>query len=87
MQTEHPHLLSSPPDVPKSRRPLSVAVAMTVLIGVFYLLREHWGHVAGYWSYLLLLACPMMHLLHGHSGHRHHARHGKSANRSMPKEE
>ena len=39
---------------------------MVALVGGFYLLREHWNHVAGNWIYLLLLACPLMHLFHGH---------------------
>lgn len=52
--------------------PLGVAGAMAALILTFYLLREHWHHIAGYWSYLLLLACPLMHLFHGgHLGHTH----------------
>ncbi|WP_349770406.1 DUF2933 domain-containing protein [Polaromonas sp.] len=42
---------------------------MVALVGGFYLLREHWSHVAGNWIYLLLLACPLMHLFHGHGGH------------------
>ncbi|MDO9115238.1 MAG: DUF2933 domain-containing protein [Polaromonas sp.] len=50
-----------------------MAVATAALIAGFYLLREHWGHVLGYWPYLLLLACPLMHLMHGH-GHGGHAR-------------
>ena len=45
---------------------------MTGLIVLFFLLREHWAHVGGYWPYLLLLACPLMHLFHGHSGDGHH---------------
>ena len=45
---------------------------MVSLIGLFFLLREHWSHVAGYWSYLILLACPLMHLFHGHGKHHHH---------------
>nr|WP_310676624.1 DUF2933 domain-containing protein [Burkholderia multivorans] len=45
---------------------------MVALIGGFYLLREHWSHVAGNWVYLLLLACPLMHLFHGHGGHGRH---------------
>lgn len=45
---------------------------MAALIGVFFLLREHWAHVAGYWAYLILLACPLMHLFHGHGGHHAH---------------
>lgn len=49
---------------------------MAALVGGFYLLREHWNHVAGSWVYLLLLACPLMHLFHGHGGHGGHRGHG-----------
>lgn len=51
------------------RRPLTLAGATAVVIAVFYLLREHWGHVLGWWPYLLLMLCPLMHLFHGHGGH------------------
>ena len=54
-------------------RPLKSALLMMALVGGFYLLREHWNHVAGNWIYLLLLACPLMHLFHGHGGHGGHA--------------
>ncbi len=54
-------------------RPLKTALLMAALIGGFYLLREHWEHVAGNWLYLLLLVCPLMHLFHGHGGHGDHA--------------
>lgn len=50
-------------------RPLKTALVMVALVGGFYLLREHWDRVAGNWIYLLLLACPLMHLFHGHGGH------------------
>lgn len=53
-------------------RPLKIALLMVALVGGFYLLREHWNHVAGNWVYLLLLACPLMHLFHGHGGHAGH---------------
>ena len=53
------------------RKPASLALLTAALIAAFYLLREHWGHVAGVWPYLLLLACPLMHLVHGHGNHRH----------------
>ena len=67
------------PDARRSRKPLAVALLMVALIVAFYLLREHWGHVAGLWPYLLLLACPLMHLFHGHGrqgNHGSHAGHG-----------
>ncbi len=53
-------------------RPLKTALLMVALVGGFYLLREHWDHVAGNWVYLLLLACPLMHMFHGHGGHGGH---------------
>lgn len=42
-------------------------------IAGFLLLTEHRAHVFGVLPYLLLLACPLMHLFghHGH-GHKHH---------------
>jgi len=46
------------------------------MIGVFYLLKEHYAHVVGYLPYLLLLACPLMHLF-GHGGHGKHHAHGE----------
>jgi len=53
-----------------AHRAVTGALVMTALIGLFFLLREHWTHAAGYWPYLLLLVCPLMHLFHGH-GHDH----------------
>ena len=43
-----------------------------LLIAGFYLLTEHTAHVLGVLPYLLILACPLMHLFmhHGHGGHR-----------------
>jgi hypothetical protein len=59
---------------PPQRKPRAwgAALAMVALIAGFYLLREHWNHVAGSWPYLLLLACPLMHLFHGHGDHGKH---------------
>lgn len=48
------------------------AVLMVGAIAAFFVIREHWQHLAGYWAYLLLLACPVLHVFHGH-GHRHNA--------------
>jgi len=66
--THHEHHPASPP-APRVGRPLNVALLMVALVGGFYLLREHWNHVAGNWAYLLLLACPLMHLFHDHGKH------------------
>ena len=42
-----------------------------LLIALFYLLTEHTAHFFGVLPFLLVLACPVMHLFmhHGHGGH------------------
>ena len=86
-QTEHHH---PPPEAerPPDRAPEAtragfwksktglVAIAF-LLIGGFLLLSEHRAHALGVLPYLLLLACPFLHLfLHGrHGGHGGHGGH------------
>jgi hypothetical protein len=82
MSTDQLHAPNSSAESPRPARALWIAAGMTALIGAFFLLREHWGHVAGYWPYLLLLACPVMHLFHGHGGHGHHGHHDAGTARS-----
>lgn len=40
-------------------------------VALFYLLTEHQAHLFGILPWLILLACPLMHLFmhHGHGGH------------------
>ena len=84
---------TEPDPVPASRgssgpsRSVKTALLMVALVGGFYLLREHWDPVAGNWVYLLLLACPLMHLFHGHGGHGGHGSHGPQPNKSADKED
>lgn len=54
-----------------SSRTWLLMAASLVIIVAFFILREHWGHALGLAPYLLLLACPLMHLFHGHGGHDH----------------
>lgn len=83
----HQHPSASPPERGLGG-PLKIALLMIAAIGVFYLLREHWSHVAGNWIYLLLLACPLMHFFHGgHGGHGGHGDHGAPPNKPGPKED
>jgi hypothetical protein len=39
------------------------------LVGAYFLITEHRAHVYEYLPYVLLLACPLLHLFHGHGGH------------------
>lgn len=51
------------------------AVGLLVIgaVAAYYLLTEHLAHVAGALPWLLLLACPLMHVFmhHGHGAHGH----------------
>ena len=46
------------------------AVAGFLAVAAFFLWTEHGAHLMGALPYLLILACPLMHLLH-HRGHGH----------------
>lgn len=55
------------------------AFAGFVAIAAFFLLEEHRAHLLGLLPYLLLLACPFMHMFmhrgHGHGGGESHEGH------------
>ncbi len=54
----------------------NVALVEFLAIGAIFLVTEHRAHLVGwipYWPYLLLLACPFMHVfMHGGHGHGSH---------------
>lgn len=41
-----------------------------VAVGAYFLITEHRAHLYGALPFLLLAACPLLHLFH-HRGHRH----------------
>ncbi len=45
-----------------------------IAIAGFFVLAGHTAHVLGALPYLLILACPLMHLFHGHGGRHDHAK-------------
>lgn len=49
------------------------ALAGFIVIALFFLLTKHRAHLFGILPYLLLLACPLMHLFHHHGHHGHTA--------------
>lgn len=48
-------------------------------IAAFFLITEHQAHLLGALPFLLLLACPLMHLFmhHGHGAHGSHDEYGE----------
>ena len=55
-----------------------------IAVAAFFLLTEHTAHVMGILPYLLLAACPLMHLFM-HRGH-HHGRHRHPADDEKPRD-
>lgn len=60
-------------DRPADPRRLAWGWWFFAALALFFLLSEHRAHFFGVLPYLLLLACPLMHLFmhhgHGHGGH------------------
>ena len=60
---------------PKSfwKSPLGWAFAGFAAIAAFFLVTEHTAHLFGVLPWLLILACPLMHVFmhRGHGRHRH----------------
>lgn len=63
----------------------SIALIGFLAIAGFFLFAEHRAHLFGALPYLLILACPLLHIF-GHGGHGghgdHHARSGTSEHTS-----
>ena len=68
------HLIKAP----RWYRTRNGQLLLTVLaVAAIYLLVEHWAHALPYLPWLLILACPLMHVFM-HGGHGGHAGHGES---------
>jgi len=65
-----------------------VAIAF-LAITAFLLLSEHRAHALGYLPFLILFACPLLHIfMHGgHGGHTGHAKDGGRSDRSTTSSE
>lgn len=78
---EHEH-----PPVPKFRA--NIVLLGFLAVGGFYLVTEHWAHLLGILPWLLLLACPLMHLFMHHGHHHHHSSNAqRGAEGGFPKAE
>jgi hypothetical protein len=59
------------PSAPVEKRIWRAAAFAIAVMAVYYLLTRHAAHAFGVLPYLLILACPLMHLF-GHRGHSKH---------------
>ena len=67
------------------RSPAGLALLVAVAVGGFYLVTEHTAHLLGALPYLILLACPLMHVFM-HRGHGHHHGHPRSSDDGQPRQ-
>ena len=72
----HDHLDHNERDEGAWRTRAKWAFGGFLVVAAFFLLAEHRAHVLSYVPWLILLACPLMHVfMHGkhggHGGHRH----------------
>ena len=63
---------------PFLKTPGGLVLIAFLAIAVFFLWQEHRAHLLGVLPYLLLLACPLLHVFmhRGHGGHGGHGDHG-----------
>ena len=57
---------------PRSNSLVNWMIVGLVLVAAYFVIGEHWVHIAPFFPFLIFLSCPLMHLFmhHGH-GHRH----------------
>lgn len=57
------------------KSPAGIVLVGFLAVAAFFLMTEHTAHLFGILPWLLLAACPLMHLFmhHGHGGHSGHA--------------
>jgi peptidoglycan/LPS O-acetylase OafA/YrhL len=77
--------MSDRAQTPWWRTPYGIVLCGFLAVAGFFLLTEHTAHVFGALPYLLLAACPLMHMFmhHGH-GHQHGGDDGQDRDRQAP---
>jgi len=88
MNHEHRH---EPDNGKKTKPSMKWVFVGFALIAAYFLITEHRAHLSGWLSsygiWLLLLACPVLHMfMHGgHGGHGGHASHGNDGGEASDK--
>ena len=62
------------------RSPAGIALCVFLAIAAYFLIAEHKAHVVTFLPWLLLLACPLLHVFM-HGGHGGHGGHGRGDTR------
>ncbi len=71
MQHDHEHYHRPEEHEPKVsfwKTPGGITLIFFLVVGGYFLVREHWAHIGSNWIWLVLLACVVMHIFM-HGGH------------------
>lgn len=68
----------------RSSQTVNWLIVGLVLVAAYFVIGEHWVHVAPYFPFLIFLACPLMHLFMHHGHGHHHDSAGDSRNVPPP---
>jgi hypothetical protein len=80
---DHEHYHRPENKQPWWKTPFGLACIFFFAVAGYFLITEHAAHIGSNWIYLILLACPLMHIfMHGghggHGGHDHNHNHNHS---------
>lgn len=81
----HQHDSSNQPQANRLSLPIKLVLYVSIAIIAYFLITEHWAHLAGFLPYSLLFICIFMHLFM-HGAHGGHGRHGGSSSPSFAKD-
>jgi hypothetical protein len=70
--------MSEQVETPWWRTPFGLVLCGFLAVAAFFLITEHTAHLFSVLPWLLVAACPLMHLFM-HHGHGDHSGHGRSA--------
>lgn len=76
MQHDHEHYHRPHNEVSFWKTPGGITLIFFLVVGGYFLIKEHAAHIGDNWIWLILLLCPAMHMfMHGghggHGGHKH----------------
>jgi len=86
MQHDPMHGSNGPTPPPFWRSRLGLGWLVFAAVAGWFLWAEHRAHLLGALPYLILLACPLMHVFmhHGHHGHHHGGGAGPGGSQDRP---
>ncbi|MBL6748915.1 MAG: DUF2933 domain-containing protein [Nevskia sp.] len=78
------HIHEGGAHAPRNNSLVNWMIVGLVLVAAYFVIGEHWVHVAPFLPFLIFLSCPLMHLFMHHGHGHHHDSSGDSQNAPPP---